>query len=554
MPTIAEALNSAVALHQRGNLTAAEPIYRQVLAAAPRNFDALHLLGLVLHQTGRSEQGVELLRQALAVNPRSPDAHYNLGNMLRETGRPAEAAAAYWQAVALRPNYPEAHYNLGNALHDLRQFAAAIDSYRQAVAQRPGYIKALNNLGNACLDAGRPAEAAEAYRETLRLYPDYAKGHSNLGNALRQLGQVDQAAASCRRALEIEPDNPEALNNLAAAILDQGHIEEALAAFDAAIHLRPEYAEAHMNRAMAWLLAGDYERGWPEYEWRWRSKSFVPRRFTQAEWDGEDPAGRTILVHTEQGLGDTLHFMRYLPRLAKRGARVLFECPAALHRLLAGFPGIESLHKTDEAPPSFDVHVPLLSLPHRLGLLNPMEASQVPYLVPDAALRNQWRQELASLSGRKIGINWQGNPQHPKDHQRSFPLREFAPLLDIPGVQLVSLQKGFGIEQLAELPQAERIVNLGARLDETSGAFMDTAAVVKELDLVITSDTALAHLAGAVGANVWVVLSTTPDWRWRLTGETTPWYPTMRLFRQTSMGDWAGAFQLIYAELQSHLR
>jgi Tfp pilus assembly protein PilF len=474
--------------------------------------------------------------------------------MLREWGQAAEAAAAYWQAIALRPNYPEAHYNLGNALHDLRQFAAAIDSYRQAVAQRPGYTKALNNLGNACLDAGRPAEGAEAYRQTLRLNPNYAKGHSNLGNALRQLGQLDESVASCRRALELEPDNPEALNNLAAALLDQGQADASLAAFDRAIALRPDYAEAHMNRAMAWLLTGDYQRGWPEYEWRWRSKSFVPRRFVQPQWDGGDPAGRTILVHAEQGLGDTLHFVRYLPRLAQRGARVLFECPAALHKLLADFPGIESLHRTDEPPAPFDVHVPLLSLPHRLGLLNPTDASEVPYLAANAALCNRWRQELASLPGRRIGINWQGNPQHPKDQQRSFPLREFAPLLEIPGVQLVSLQKGFGIEQLAALPQAERIVNLGARLDETSGAFMDTAAVVKELDLVITSDTALAHLAGAVGASVWVVLSTTPDWRWQLSGETTPWYPTMRLLRQTAMGDWAGVFERIRTELRSNLR
>jgi tetratricopeptide (TPR) repeat protein len=553
MPTIAEALAAAVGLHQRGELAAAEPIYRQVLAADPRNFDALHLLGLVLHQTGRGDQGSELLKQALEINPTSPEAHYNLGNMLRETGRPADAAAAYTRAIQLKPHYPEAHYNLGNALMDLRQSAAAIASYRQALEQRPNYLKALNNLGNACLEAGRPAEAAEAYEQALRLRPDYAKGHSNLGNALRQFGRADEAAESCRRALSIEPDNPEALNNLAAALVDLGQIDEARNSFDQAIALRPDYAEAHMNRAMAWLLAGDYVRGWAEYEWRWRSKAFAPRHFSQPTWDGSDPHGRTILIHAEQGLGDTLQFIRYLPRLAERGARVWFGCPAVLHTLLARFPGVERLVRNDESPPGFELHAPLLSLPYLLRLPEPDRAGPVPYLFADERLRQKWRSEIATLEGMNVGINWQGNPQHPKDRQRSFQLSEFAPLAELAGIQLVSLQKGHGQEQLATFPHTSRAIDLGSRLDETAGAFIDTAAVARELDLVITSDTALAHLAGAVGANVWLVLSTTPDWRWGLHGETTPWYPTMRLLRQTTPGDWSGVFRRIAAELQRRL-
>lgn len=553
MPTIAEALVSAVALHQRGSLNDAESIYRQVLLADPRNFDALHLLGLALHQGGHGDQAVELVRRAIEVNPGSPEAHYNLGNMLREMRRPAEAAAAYTRAVQLRPTYPEAYFNLGNALYDLRQYAAAIDSYRTATIQRPGYTKALNNLGNACLDAGQAAEAAAAYRETLRLNPAYAKGHANLGNALRQLGQLEESVASCRRALELEPENAEALNNLAAALLDLQRMDEALSAFDRAIAIRPEYAEARMNRAMAWLLAEDYARGWPEYEWRWRSKSFVPRVFAEPAWKGEDPRGRTILVHAEQGLGDTLHFVRYLPRLAERGARVLFECPAPLHRLLAVAPGVAQLLATDEPPPKFDLHAPLLSLPHCLNLPQPAESGNVPYLFADEGLRQRWRADLASLQGLRIGINWQGNPQHPKDQQRSFPLTCFAPIADLPNVQLVSLQKGLGIEQLASFSARTPVVELGSRLDETSGAFMDTAAVVQELDLVITSDTALAHLAGAVGARVWVALSTTPDWRWGLKGDSTPWYPTMRLFRQPTLGDWASLFGAIVRELRREM-
>jgi tetratricopeptide (TPR) repeat protein len=550
MSTIAQTLQNAVRLHQTGDFASAERLYQEVLRAEPENFDALHLLGLVLHQTGHSNPAIERLQQALTVRPQSADAHYNLGNILRELRRPSEAAAAYQRAVQLRQNYPEAYYNLGNALNDLRQYAAAIDCYRRAAAQRPGYIKALNNLGNACLDLGRPAEALEAYQQTVRLNPQYAKGYNNLGNALRQLGRLQESADHCRKALELEPDNPESLNNLAAALLDLGEVNEALATFDQAIIARADYAEAHMNRGMAWLLTGDYERGWAEYEWRWRSKSFTPRPFEQPAWDGSDPSGRTILVHAEQGLGDTLNFIRYVPRLAERGAQVVLECPPALHRLLSEFAGVERLIKTDEPPPAFDFHVPLLSLPHLLGLSDPAQAAVVPYLFADDELRRMWRRELADLEGFKVGINWQGNRQHPKDRQRSIPLALFRPLFEVPGIQWISLQKGYGIEQLESLPERERILELGSRLDETSGAFRDTAAVVSELDLVITSDTALAHLAGALGAPVWLALSTAPDWRWQLTGDTTPWYPTMRLFRQPRQGDWASVFAEAAAALR----
>lgn len=553
MPTVAEALAMAVAHHQQGRFAQAEQIYRQVLQVEPRQHDAWHLLGLALHQQGSSDAAIQHIHEALRLKPDFAEAHYNLGNILRERDRPAEAAASYQQSLQYRPNSAETHYNLGNALNDLRQYAMAAESFEEAVRLKPNYQKALNNLGNCYMDLGRHADAARIYEQVISLYPTYAKGYCNLGNALRQLGRLDESATACRRAMELEPDNTEAMNNLAAALLDQGKMDESLAAFERAIAMRPDYAEARMNRGMAWLSIGDWRRGWEEYEWRWRSKAFIPRGFPQPLWDGSPLAGRTILLHAEQGLGDTLQFVRYVAAIHGAG-RLILECSPALHRILANFPGIDQLVAIGAEPPSFDVHAPLMSLPYVLGLTEPEQMNRVPYLHADPSLIEHWRRELQSLPGFKVGINWQGNRQHPKDWQRSLPLSHFLPLAEIPGMRLISLQKNAGIEQLQSLSDPSLVVDLGSRLDEQSGPFMDTAAVLKCLDLVITSDTALAHLAGALGVPVWVVLSTCPDWRWLLQGEKTAWYPTMRLFRQATLGDWDPVFTEVAAGLRERFQ
>jgi tetratricopeptide (TPR) repeat protein len=470
--------------------------------------------------------------------------------VLRDLKRPAEAAACYQQSLRWRPNSPETHYNLGNALNDLQQYADAAECYQQALRLKPNYQKALNNLGNCYMDLDRHAEAAECYQQILQMNPGYPKGHSNLGNALRQLGRLDEAVAACRRALELEPNNAEALNNLAAALLDQGHTAEALAAFDQAIQQRPDYAEARMNRGMAWLMCGDYARGWEEYEWRWQSKAFVPRGFPQPLWDGSPLEGRTILVHAEQGLGDTLQFLRYLPAVKERGGTVLLECSRALHKLAADLEGVDQFLTPGDALPPMDVHVPLLSLPHVLALPEPRQMQNVPYLHPKPELLEHWRQRLAAIPGFKVGINWQGNPKYPSDRQRSLPLSHFLPLADIPGVRLISLQKNAGVEQLQDLKDPSTVLDLGSQLDNDSGPFLDTAAVMTLLDLVITCNTAVAHVAGALAARVWVLLSTSPDWRFLTQGQTTDWYPTMRLFRQRAAGEWGPVLKQVADELR----
>lgn len=553
LPTIPETLQTAVRHHQAGQHAQAEQLYRQVLAVDPRQYDAWHLLGLAEHQQGASEPAIQHIREALRLKPDFPEAHYNLGNVLRDLKRPAEAAACYQQALRWRPESAETHYNLANALHDLHQYALAAESYERAVQLRPNYQKAINNLGNCYMDLDRHAEAVECYARLIEMNPGYAKAHTNLGNALRHVGRLDEAVAACRRALQLEAENAEAHNNLAAALLDQGHIDQALAEFDHAIELRPDYAEGRMNRGMALLQTGQYQRGWKDYEWRWQSKAFVPRGFSQPLWDGSPLAGRTILIHAEQGLGDTLQGLRYVPEVKRRGGRVLLECSPVLHRLLESLGGVDQLLPLGGELPDFDVHAPVLSLPLLLGLPEPRQLQNVPYLRPTPELLEQWRRRLAEIPGFKIGLNWQGNPKYPSDRQRSIPLSQLLPLAEIPGVRLISLQKNAGIEQLQSLPNPDLVLDLGKELDLDSGPFMDTAAVMMCLDLVVTVNTAICHVAGALGAPVWVLLSTAPDWRWLPHGENTDWYPTMRLFRQSIPGEWEAVVQQVAQSLRQRL-
>jgi tetratricopeptide (TPR) repeat protein len=519
MATISEALAIAIQHHNAGRLSAAEQIYRQILAVEPNHADALHLLGVVAHQVGEHEIAVQCIQRAIALNAAEAPFHNNLGTALRALRRNAEAVACCRRAVELNPNYVDAHYNLGNGLK-----------------------------GQGKLD-----EAIACYRRALELRPDYAEAYNNLGTALNDQGKLDEAAACYHRALELKPNYAEAHNNLGLALHDQGKLDEAVACYGRAIELNPDYADPHLGRALARLLVGDWQRGWPEYQWRWQTKDSTPRHFPQPPWNGESLAAKTILLHAEQGLGDTIQFIRYAPIVKRHGAAVIVECQKPLVGLLEGCAGVDRLVGQGDDLPAFDVHAPLLSVPGILKTSLVDIPVGIPYLFAKPALVEFWRKRLAELDGFKVGIAWQGSPAYRGDRFRSIPLRCFAALAQIPGVRLISLQKGAGVEQLAEVCDLFAVTDLSAELDERSGPFMDTAAVMKSLDLVITSDTASAHLAGALGAAVWVALPLAPDWRWLLDRCDSPWYPTMRLFRQTKLGDWQGVFQEIAKALCQRL-
>lgn len=592
MATITEMLTSAIADHQAGRREQAEEKYRAILQADPNQVDALHYLGVLCHETHRPAEAIELIGHAVQVEPGLADAHFNLGIILQSQGRTEEAIGSYRRGLRINPNLAEAHFNLGNALLNQNNLSEAETAFRHAIGLRPDYHKAYNNLAMVLQNQDRVNEEVALLEQAIRIRPNYASALSNLGNALQRLGKVDEAVAHCQKAVQLEPNNAQAHNNLGAALLEQGKPDEARETLETALRLKPDYAkamnnyaaamqdldrldesfsyyrnalelmpdyaDAHVNHAMALLLAGDFELGWPEYEWRTKGKDFDKRPFPQPLWDGSPLEGRTILIQCEQGLGDTLHFIRYAPLVKERGGKVIVECQPALLPILASAAGIDQLVGKGSTLPAFDVRVHLLSLP---GIFRTDLASipaHVPYVQASDQLVEHWRRELAKIHGYRIGIAWQGNPKHKKDRQRSIRLAEFAPLAQVPGVQLLSLQKGNGVEQLADLPRLTpearfEVVDLGSNLDESSGAFMDTAAVMKNLDLIITSDTATSHLAGALGVPVWVALSTVPDWRWLRGRADSPWYPTMRLWRQTKRGEWADVFDGMARELTQQL-
>lgn len=332
--------------------------------------------------------------------------------------------------------------------------------------------------------------------------------------------------------------------NLGNAQRDRGELDQAEASYQAVLRVQPEYAEAHYNRALGQLLRGNFEAGWRGYEWRSNCRAFPSRAFDQPTWDGSSLGGRTILLHTEQGLGDILQFIRFAPLVKARGGNVIVECPRSLCELLERTPGIDRLIPRGAPVPAFDVQAPLMSLPRILGTTIATIPAQVPYLFPCPETIGLWHTELAAVAAGnfKIGVCWQGNPKYAADRQRSFPLEQLAPLAQLPGVHLISLQKGYGREQIEALAGQFELTDLGSRLDETTGAFVETAAVLKALDLVIAPNTAIAHLAGGLGVPVWLALPESLEWRWMVEREDSPWYPTMKLFRRPANAGWKEVF------------
>ena len=584
MLTIAQAFDSAVQHHRAGQLPQAEQLYRQVLRVDPQHVRALHLLGLLTHQAGRSDLAVEYISQALRLKPDFAEAHCNLGMALAKQDKLAEAVVCYEQALRIKPDHAEAHNNLGNALRKQGKLDEAVNSYLQALRFKPDTAETHCNLGVALHLQGNPTAAVACFQQALRLKPNYAEARHNLGLALARLVSLTEAIDGHHQTLRLEPDCAEAYCSLGVALLQQGMQREAVAYYEQALRLKPnyaqahsnlgvalaelgrlkdavaccqealrhepDYAEAHVNVAYFSFLQGNFTEGWPEHEWRWKRRDISPPAFEQPRWDGSSLQGQTILLFAEQGLGDTLQFVRYAPIVKQTGATVMVQCPGPLLRLLATCAGIDRLVTEDGEPPSFQVQSSLLSLPWVFGTTLATIPANIPYLSADPDLRTQWQQRLGVIEGFKVGIAWQGNQQHALDQRRSVPLRTFAPLAGISGVRLVSLQKGPGREQLSELADRMEVLDLADELVD----FADTAALMSNLDLVITVDTAVAHLAGAMGLPVWVVLPLFPDWRWLLDRDDSPWYPSMRLFRQTAWGEWEGVFKRLTDALAKHVQ
>lgn len=590
MLTVQDALALAVQAQTAGELDRAAGIYGRILAAVPDHADALHLSGLVIRRQNRPAAGAQRIEAALALQPDFAEALVNLGGIRRDLGQGAAAMATFRRAARLKPTLAEAHGGLAAALFALNRRAEAVAAWRDGMAARPDHAELGNALGNALQDMEDPAAAA-AYRAALAAAPALASAWTNLGTALRGRGLLADARLCQRRALLIDPAFPAALDGMGLVLLRMDRPDEAaalharaialqpgfvgahanlgnahlahnraaaaVAAYRRAVALAPALPDPHRNLGIALLLAGELGRAWPEYEWRLRCADSPTPVLPRPQWVGEALDGRTILLHTEQGLGDALHFARYVPLVAARGGRVVLCAPPVLERLMAPLPGVERFVPagTPLSLADIDLHASLLSLPHAFGTTLADIPDQTPYLAPPPALVAAWGRRLDDALGprtdgagtgdgigrhgfRRVGIAWAGSPGHGNDRNRSLPLDALLPLAGIPGVRLVSVQKGPAAERLAARAAGGGAAADILNLDPEIADFADTAAIMANLDLVVCVDTSVAHLAGALGRPTWVLLPFAPDWRWMLHRTDNPWYPTLRLFRQTAPGDW----------------
>ena len=541
-----EAMEKACNAYNIAQYSEVEHLCTSILTAAGEFFDALHLLALAQSELGRNNAALDNYDRAIALKPDDAQALYNRGNTLQKLGRFEQALESYQRALAVGPDFAEAFNNRGVALQKLGRSEEALESYEQALAVTPEYAEALNNRGNTLQELGRFQEALESYKQALAVRLEYAEALDNLGNCFRALGRFDEAMECHEQALAVRPDFAEAFYNRGNTLRDLRRFDEAMESFQRALALKPDFAKGQVNRAYLLLLTGRFSEGYQVHEWRRKEHSWTGRSLSGPEWRKGEPCPGRLLIYAEQGLGDTIQFSRFACSIAANGKEVFLEVQSPLGGLLGGLEGV-SVVRYGETLPQYDAHLPLMSLPHVLGVTPEALPRNFPYLFAEPARVEAWAKRLPTGQFR-VGIVWQGNPDGYVDKGRSIPLPCFAPLCRIPGLRLISLQKNRGIEQLADLPPRMRVETLGAEFDAGPDAFLDTAAVMMNLDLVISSDTAAAHLAGALGCSVWIVLRHVPDWRWMIDREDTPWYPTARLFRQTRHGDWDEVFQRIAGE------
>jgi tetratricopeptide (TPR) repeat protein len=571
-PTIdVAALQYAAVARQQGRPQEAERLYRQILESDPRRYEALHGMAVLCGQSGRLDEALRYFDRAAAVQPRNGAVHYNRAKVLHALRRyqealadcdralalahaspaevhyqrgkafealqrPEEALCDYRRAAVLRPDDPEAHFACGNALQALHASPKALSAYAWALSLKPDDAAFHHNRAAALEILGHCEEALAGYERALALRPALAEAHSNRGNCLQALGRYDEARAAYDHAVAIKADFAEAHNHRGNVLQILHRYDESLRDYDRAIALHPDFAQAHYNKALLKLSLGDYDDGWRLYEWRWRLPDWAPRLPDSAQrlWLGKGAvAGKTVLLHAEQGLGDAIQFVRYVPRVAALGARVILAVPAALGSLLADVEGVTMLVKEGEALPPFDLHCPLMSLPLAFHTEMDTIPAEIPYLRADPAHRAQWRARLGERTRPRIGLAWSGNPQHPHDRLRSLPLRLLQPLLGL-NAEFHSLQKEVRPEDAAALAEFTAIRRHEGALQD----FADTAALIAEMDQVIAVDTAVAHLAGALGKPLRLLLPHASDWRWLLERSDSPWYPSVRLFRQRRVDGW----------------
>jgi tetratricopeptide (TPR) repeat protein len=541
----AATLQDAIVLHRQGRLGEADKLYARILKGYPDQFDALHLSGLAKLQGGKAGEAHRLISAALKVAPQSADAHANLGLVLGALKRPDDALASFDKALALAPDHVEALGNRGNVLLDLGRTEEALANFDRLLAREPRHLPARVNRGNALTALGRLDEAVGEYDAALALNPNDGKACFSRAGALFRLGRYHEALAAFDRVLALAPQYAEAHLGRGQTLQALGRHTDALAAYQQASALKKDDAAPHLNAALALLTLGDYAKGFAEYEWRTKRPSLAHRNLGKPLWLGEYPlARRTILLHAEQGLGDTIMFARYVPLLVAGGAKVVLEVQAELKEALAQFDGVTVVARGEPLPP-FDVHCPFGSLPLAFKTTLDSVPADIPYLRASEARIATWRPRLAALGDKRIGLAWAGNRSHVNDRNRSIGLSRLGPLLSTPGVTFVGLQRDVSGDDRDVLETLSDLRNVG----EDFAEFSDTFAAVSSCDLVISVDSAVAHAAAAIGRPTFVLLPFWPDWRWGLSGDKSPWYPHARLFRQPADGDWDSVIARVQAEI-----
>lgn len=543
-------LQQALALHQQAQWRPAKLAYLTVLERVPAHFEAQRLLGILHFQQGEYADAISRLQHALRIDASQPNLHLTLGNAQQALGQNEAALASYDNALQLQPAYVEAHYNRALTLQMLQRLDSALTAYDSVLRLQPDHLDAHCNRGATLAGLQRTEEALAGYQRALQLDPDHLQARHNLGHALHSLNRPAQALPHYDRVLQLKPDYVEALCNYGLALQALNQLDSALACYTRAAQLQPELAIAHWNQGLCHLLQGDFAAGWPKYEWGWASGQRGPRRdFVAPLWLGDQPLqGKHILLHAEQGLGDTLQFCRYVPLVVALGAHVWLEVPAPLQALLGQLPGVTGVLAQGEPLPPCDYHCPLLSLPLACGTRLDTIPAQPAYLRADPAKTAAWAAQLEAQLPRprrpRIGIAWSGNPAHRHDALRSIPLAQLAPLF-FGQADFISVQTDLRAADRESL-QHFKVLDPSPALHD----FSDTAALLAGLDRVITVDTSVAHLAGALGIPTTLLLPYAPDFRWLLERDDSPWYPSLRLVRQTTPGVWDDVIERVAHDLR----
>jgi len=573
-----KSLGDVIRDHQAGRLDLAEAGYKDLLNETPGNADAIHLLGVICFQKGRLEDARDLVLRAIALNDGDALYHSNLGRIEKARGQSTSAASAYRRsleisadqadvnsdlaaalvdhgaygdalqfaerALKLAPQFAPAAYNKGMALAGLERIKDSIRCFQRCIALDDGFADAWFQLGRVFQAINDLEQAEQAYRQAVLKDPAQSEALCNLGNILRGDGRLTEALQCYDTALKIVPDQAEIHSNRGVVLQELGQRQQAISSYRRAIELNPDDAEAHRNLAMALLQIGEYSEGWQEFEWRWQTRHFAPirRDWEVGQWGGEPLHGKSVLVHAEQGFGDSFQFCRYVPLLAERGARVFIEAPDAIKDVLGTLEGAGQIISPGGPLPRIDYQISMMSLP---GVFK-TKADNIPappsYLRPPSKSVLDWQGRVsAAVDSRRVGIAWKGNPENFRNLWRSPGLEVFRALMSLPNLKFFSLQKDDGEKDLIECNLTDSIIDFSADLK----SFSDTAAIINQLDLVITPDTSIAHLSGALGCPTWVMLPHVAEWRWGIDTDDCPWYPNTRLFRQSDYGDWESVFSKI---------